>query len=119
MPDTRSWLAAADLVVAPLRIARGVQNKVLEAMAMGRPVLASAAAFEGIDADAGTHLEVAKTAAEEEELAAGLLADPARRAAMGRAARAHVERRYRWDTQLSPLSELLNLKDARAVEAAE
>ncbi|MAC10887.1 MAG: glycosyl transferase family 1 [Sphingorhabdus sp.] len=118
VPDTRSWLAAADLVVAPLRIARGVQNKVLEAMAMGRPVLASAAAFEGIDADAGTHLEVAKTAAEEEELAAGLLADPARRAAMGRAARAHVERRYRWDTQLAPLGELLGLSEARAVEAA-
>ncbi len=119
VPDTRAWLAAADLVVAPLRIARGVQNKVLEAMAMGRPVLASAAAFEGIDAEAGVHLEVANSASEEAELAAGLLGDPARCEAMGRAARAHVARRYRWDTQLSPLSELLNLKDARAVEAAE
>ena len=39
VPDTRGWLAAADVVVAPLRIARGVQNKVLEAMAMARPVV--------------------------------------------------------------------------------
>jgi glycosyltransferase involved in cell wall biosynthesis len=41
VPDVRGWLAAADVVVAPLRIARGIQNKVLEAMAMGRPVVAS------------------------------------------------------------------------------
>ena len=42
--DMRTWLTGADLVVAPLQIARGVQNKVLEAMAMGRPVLASSGA---------------------------------------------------------------------------
>src|SRR5206468_2972371 len=43
--DVRTWLAAADVVVAPLRIARGIQNKVLEAMAMAKPVVASPAAF--------------------------------------------------------------------------
>ncbi len=48
--DVRPWLAAADVVVAPLLLARGVQNKLLEAMAMARPVVASAAAAEGIDA---------------------------------------------------------------------
>jgi glycosyltransferase involved in cell wall biosynthesis len=56
--DMRSWLAAADVVVAPLRIARGIQNKVLEAMAMARPVVASPAAFEGIEAEPGKHLLV-------------------------------------------------------------
>src|SRR5690606_27432782 len=48
--DVRPWLAAADAAVAPLLLARGVQNKLLEAMAMARPVVASAAAAEGIDA---------------------------------------------------------------------
>ena len=56
--DVRTWLAAADVVVAPLRIARGIQNKVLEAMAMARPVVASGAAAEGIDAENGTHFYV-------------------------------------------------------------
>src|SRR3546814_9086518 len=56
--DIRSWLAAADVVVAPLRIARGVQNKVLEAMALACPVVASPAAFEGIEAKPGRDLIV-------------------------------------------------------------
>jgi sugar transferase (PEP-CTERM/EpsH1 system associated) len=53
VPDVRPWLAHAVCAVAPLRIARGVQNKVLEAMAMTRPVIASAQAAEGIRAEAG------------------------------------------------------------------
>ena len=51
-------LAAADVVVAPLRIARGIQNKVLEAMAMARPVVVSPAAAEGIEAEDGVHFHV-------------------------------------------------------------
>src|SRR3546814_7590594 len=57
--SVRPWLAAADAVVAPLLLARGVQNKLLEAMAMARPVVASAAAATGIDAEPGEHLLVA------------------------------------------------------------
>jgi len=53
VPDVRPWVAHAACAVAPLRIARGVQNKVLEAMAMARPVVASAQAAEGIRAEAG------------------------------------------------------------------
>lgn len=64
VPDTRPYLAQADIVVAPLRIARGTQNKVLEAMAMGRPVIASPQAFEGLHAVAGRDLLVADGAAE-------------------------------------------------------
>lgn len=119
VPDTRGWLAAADLVVAPLRIARGVQNKVLEAMAMARPVLASAAAFEGIDAVAGEHLMVADTPSEEAEMAATLLADPDRRAALGHAARAHVAGHYRWEAQLAPLAAILGLSETPLMMAAE
>ena len=60
----RPYLAGADVVVAPLRIARGVQNKVLEAMAMARPVVATGAAFEGIDAEPGRALRSSRTSAE-------------------------------------------------------
>src|SRR5699024_4917517 len=49
VPDVRPYLHHAALVVAPLRIARGLQNKVLEALAMDRPVLATPQAWEGID----------------------------------------------------------------------
>jgi sugar transferase (PEP-CTERM/EpsH1 system associated) len=64
VPDVRPYLAHAACVVAPLRIARGVQNKVLEAMAMARPVVASAQAGEGIRAEAGRDFVLAQGEAE-------------------------------------------------------
>jgi len=64
VPDVRPWLAHAACAVAPLRIARGVQNKVLEAMAMARPVVASAQAAEGIRAEAGRDFILAQGEAE-------------------------------------------------------
>ena len=107
VPDVRGWLAAADVVVAPLRIARGIQNKVLEAMAMGKPVVASAEAAEGIDARHGEHLIVANGPGEEAQAVLALLADPARAAELGRAARARVEERYDWAATLAPLRAML------------
>ncbi|WP_448502271.1 TIGR03087 family PEP-CTERM/XrtA system glycosyltransferase [Sphingomonas sp.] len=104
--DVRGWLAAADLVVAPLKLARGVQNKVLEAMAMARPVLATPAAAEGID-HAGT-LAVADSAGAFADTARAMLADRARSEALGRAARARVEARYGWDARLATLDALLD-----------
>lgn len=109
VPDTRPWLAAANVVVAPLRVARGVQNKLLEAMAMARPVVASPAAAQGIDVDVGTHLLVADTAHEQASAIAALIADPASSAAMGGAARARMIDRYSWAAALSPLGGLLGL----------
>ena len=64
VPDVRPWLFHAACAVAPLRIARGVQNKVLEAMAMARPVVASGQAAEGIRAEAGRDYILAKGEAE-------------------------------------------------------
>jgi glycosyltransferase involved in cell wall biosynthesis len=101
--DVRSWLAAADVVVAPLRIARGIQNKVLEAMAMARPVVASPAAFEGIDAEPGRDLIVASN---EGAAIVNLLGDPAA-AAIGAAARRQMEKSYRWAARLAPLAGML------------
>ena len=115
VPDVRPWLAAASVVVAPLRIARGIQNKVLEAMAMARPVVASAGAWEGIDAVPGRDLLVAENV-EAAEVIIALLAAPERAEAMGKAARARMVDRYSWDAQLAPLAAMLGL-DARKVAA--
>ncbi|MDR7154458.1 sugar transferase (PEP-CTERM/EpsH1 system associated) [Sphingobium xenophagum] len=116
VPDVRGWLAAADIVVAPLRIARGIQNKVLEAMAMARPVVASPQAAEGIDAQDDLHLLIAANPAEEGARINALLADPARAAQLGIAARARMEARYRWSATLAHLPDLLfgPLADSRA-----
>ncbi|MCC2975608.1 TIGR03087 family PEP-CTERM/XrtA system glycosyltransferase [Sphingomonas sp. PL-96] len=108
--DVRGWLAAASVVVAPLRIARGVQNKVLEAMAMARPVVASPEAAEGIDH--GGCLRVAADAGAFAAEVATLLDDPEAGRTLGSAARAQVQRRYAWDAQLAPLSNLLAGKTA-------
>jgi sugar transferase (PEP-CTERM/EpsH1 system associated) len=107
VPDVRSWLEAADVVVAPLRIARGIQNKVLEAMAMGRPVVATAAAFEGIEAEPGRDVLVADGVEAQAAAIKALLADPKRATALGRAARRRVEQAYRWDVRLAPLASLV------------
>lgn len=109
VPDIRPWLAAAAVVVAPLLLARGVQNKLLEAMAMARPVVASVAAAEGIDADPARHLRVVDGAAATATAIAALLADPVVAAAMGAAARQRMIDRYGWDARLAPLAQHLGL----------
>jgi glycosyltransferase involved in cell wall biosynthesis len=105
--DVRGWLAAADVCVAPLKLARGIQNKVLEAMAMARPVVASTAAAEGID-HADTIL-VATTTEEFADRICELLEAPDVAATLGQSARAQVVRRYAWDARLAPLDALLGL----------
>jgi sugar transferase (PEP-CTERM/EpsH1 system associated) len=107
--DVRGWLAAASVVVAPLKLARGIQNKVLEAMAMARPVVASQAAAEGID-HADT-IRVGHTVGEIAEQITNLLADPAGAAKLGQAARARVQERYSWAACLAPLDGILGLSN--------
>jgi polysaccharide biosynthesis protein PslH len=107
--EPRDWLAAADVVVAPLLLARGVQNKVLEAMAMAKPVIASSAAAEGIDAEPGRDLIVADTPDAMAGAVAKLARDPAAVIAIGRAARTQVEARYGWGVQLASLRDILGL----------
>ena len=108
--DVRGWLVAATVCVAPLKLARGVQNKILEAMAMARAVVATPCAAEGID-HAGT-LSVADGAASFADTVCALLEDPSKADAMGHAARARVIGRYAWNERLAPLAVLLALDDA-------
>ncbi len=106
--DVRGWLAAAAVVVAPLKLARGVQNKVLEAMAMARPVVASTAAAEGID-HADTIL-TGGTVGEIAEEVNRLLADPVKAAALGAAGREQVIARYGWDARLAVLDGIMGMR---------
>ncbi len=104
VPDVRGWLAAARVCVAPLRLARGIQNKVLEAMAMARPVVATQAAAEGID-----HGGTIAVADSPEAFAAAVIAaldGPADRPD----ARAQVLSRYDWGARLAPLDALMGLE---------
>jgi sugar transferase (PEP-CTERM/EpsH1 system associated) len=114
--DVRPWLAAASVVVAPLKLARGVQNKVLEAMAMARPVVASAAAATGIDH--GGTIELGDNEDEIVAAIARLLADPARAATLGAAARRRVIEHYGWAARLAALDDIMGERSAPRREAA-
>ncbi len=103
--DVRPYLAHAAVVVAPLRIARGVQNKVLEGMAMSRPVVASPEAFQGIRAEPGRDLLVAEGAEAMVRLIAEVL--DGHHPGLGQAGRQAVERAYSWPRQLARLDEIL------------
>lgn len=105
--DVRTWLNAADVVVAPLRIARGIQNKVLEAMAMAKPVVVSPAAAQGIDAIDGVHFCVENTVVQEAARVSALLDDPVIRDRLGQAARRHVIDHYSWVAQLAALDDIM------------
>ncbi|MGC6399184.1 TIGR03087 family PEP-CTERM/XrtA system glycosyltransferase [Sphingomonas sp. FW199] len=115
VPDTRGWLAAASVVVAPLAIARGVQNKVLEAMAMARPVVVSPAAAQGIDH--GGTIRIADGVDATVSAVTALIGDPAA-ALLGRRAREQVIARYGWAARLAPLDALLSRAPGRTRDAA-
>jgi len=101
VPDVRPYLQHAAVVVAPLRLARGVQNKVLEAMAMGLPVVASRECSTAIDAVPERDFLTAGTVPEYVSQIEALLREPARSAAIGTAARRQVLARYSWDAHLA------------------
>lgn len=109
VPDVRPYIRHATAAVAPLRIARGIQNKVLEAMAMAAPTVVSPQALEGIDAVPGAELVLADGAPAWIAALTSLLAHGNRdmRHAMGRAARARVEHHYSWPSNLACIEEQL------------
>lgn len=107
VPDVRPYLRHAATVVAPLRVARGIQNKILEAMAMARPVIASESCAGGVDAVVGTEFLVAAEAADFVRTIDELLRAPERAAEMGRAARQSVVERYSWDAHMSVIDRYL------------
>ncbi len=104
--DIRPYMSRATLAVVPLRLARGVQNKVLEAMSMGMGVVTTTAAFRGVHATEGVHGLVADEAGPFAAHVLELLGDHERRAVMGEAGRKVMVDEYSWDAQVAKLSNL-------------
>lgn len=105
--DTRDWLRRAAVSVAPLRIARGIQNKVLEALAMGLPVVGTSSATQGIEGRPGRDYLVRDGAEAFADGVVELLTDRPRARALAAAGRRLVEEHYAWSAVLAPLDPLL------------
>jgi sugar transferase (PEP-CTERM/EpsH1 system associated) len=104
--DVRPYLAQAAAAVAPMRVARGIQNKVLEAMAMARPVVTTPQGLEGIEAVAQKHLLVAEDAETFATSTAQALLDP-HSGALGREARSLIVERFSWGARLAAVDKLI------------
>ncbi len=95
--EPADWMARATVCVAPIRAAAGLQNKLLEYMAMGRPVVATSIANEGIGATDRRELLLADTPEAFARAVLDLLADPLLRRRLGEAARRFVEEHWTWE----------------------
>jgi len=111
--DVRPYLQHAAVVVAPLRVARGLQNKILEAMSMARPVVASQACVNAIDARIDEELIAANDGADFFREIDRLLRTPERTAAVGRAARQRVVDGYSWSAHMQGFDHYLTAAPVR------
>ena len=105
--DIRSYYEMADVGIIPLRLARGIQNKVLEAMAMALPVVATSPAFEGIHAETHKDLLVEDEPIAFSRAVLKILQTPSFQIALGSHARKCIEDHYSWRTNLSKLEVLI------------
>jgi len=105
--DIRPWMKAADLALVPLEIARGIQNKVLEAMSMCLPTVVSIGAGTGIGAVDGGQFAIGDSDDELAARAVALLSDPIAAQTMGHAARNFVSGRFGWNAMLEPLARIV------------
>lgn len=94
VPDADAYMAKRHVLVVPLFSAGGMRVKIIEAMAMGKCVISTPMGAEGIDHTDGQDILLASTAAEMAARMGEMLADPGRCAAIGRNARALIERKY-------------------------
>ena len=107
VPEVHSYLRGARVVIAPLRAARGVQNKVLEGMACGRPVVATSHAATGISAKGAPGLEVVDSPRDMVAALESLLTEPGRAEQAGAAARVWVAEHFDWNDRLARLDRIL------------
>ena len=105
--DMRGWLGHADLAVAPLLLARGVQNKVLEAMAAGTPVLTTRPALTGIDAVPGRDVTLCESPDDFVIAIQALLENPEKLEKQADAARNLVHDDYGWGAKIASLTDLI------------
>lgn len=107
VPDVRPYVWESSVVIAPLQVARGIQNKVLEAMAMAKPVLASGAALEGIELQVPTHACQANSPEDWAQQLLRLFDQKEEQTQLGQAARKFVETHYDWPARLQSLDTFL------------
>ena len=107
VPDVRPFVLRSAAMVAPLKIARGTQNKILEAMAMGVPVVSSRTAAGGVDAVAGEHLLVADTADEYVAAILRICDDADERARLAEQGRARMLSHHAWPESMRRLDAII------------
>lgn len=108
VPDVRPFMAEAGVVVVPLQIARGVQNKVLEALAMAKPLVATPQALEGLALQRGEHALQASDPDQWIDCLTSLFDEPETRKRLGSAGRQYVRTHHAWDACLAPFEQLLS-----------
>ena len=120
VPDVRPYLAGSCVVVVPIRIGGGTRLKVVEGLAMGRPMVTTTLGCEGIDVHDERQLLIRDDAEAFAASVVTLLADPERGAALGAAGRDLIEARYSWASAGARLAELYEglVPGARAREVA-
>jgi polysaccharide biosynthesis protein PslH len=117
VPDVRPYVTRAALTVAPLEIARGTQNKILESMAMGVPVVCSRQACGGVDAVPNEHLLTYVTREQHLEAILRVLESPAERARLAAAGRARVLSHHSWPSSMQRLDALIASQFAKRAAA--
>jgi glycosyltransferase involved in cell wall biosynthesis len=110
VPDVRPYVAKSAVAVVPLRIARGVQNKVLEALAMGKATVATPMTLAGLRGEATPGVVMASTAQEWATAVVRLLDDAPERGRLGEEGRRYVAAHHCWDRCLEPFLDLLRLR---------
>ncbi|MFN2250403.1 MAG: glycosyltransferase, partial [Anaerolineae bacterium] len=106
VPDVRPWLERAQVVVVPLRVGGGTRLKVLEAMAMAKPIVATSLAVEGLDVRDGHEVLLADKPADLAAAIARVMDDEQLQRDLGARARAKAEAGYRWDVLVPRIEEL-------------
>jgi polysaccharide biosynthesis protein PslH len=112
--DVRIYLAAADVCVVPLHIARGIQNKVLEAMAMGKALVCTPQALDGIHAETGKEVLIASDADAFAGAVIQLLGDKNIVRELGTRARAFVQDHFSWKNNLALLNTIFHNQPKQA-----
>jgi hypothetical protein len=107
VPDVRPFIRKSALMVAPLNIARGTQNKILEAMAMGVPVVTSSIAAGGVDAQAENHFLVGNTPEQYARAIFRITEDPAERLRLALAGRARMVSHHAWPRSMERLDAII------------
>jgi glycosyltransferase involved in cell wall biosynthesis len=106
VPDVRPYLRRAAVVVVPIRMGSGTRLKVVEGLALGKPLVSTTVGHEGVEVRDGEHLLIGDTAETFAQRIGELFEDEALGDRLGRAGRELMERRYSWETAGGRLEEV-------------